>query len=215
MWIRHWHLLILSESLYMTYVFPTFNNSSWILYSINSLSGYLAEATGNPSYTNAALLSANWIKNVNLNSNDIVLDTVSGADCSRSPSNWLFTYNSGKYVEGLSVLANITNDSSWTQLQVEIFLVEDMFYWYGNQRIAWHLLLQIRQSRQLGRAVMALSPKVQVRRATMMLLGSKVCDWQLRIYRVWYRHPSSHLYTWSVWSVREKWGLSRFRYFDS
>ena len=112
----------------MTYVFPTFNNSSWILYSINSLSGYLAEATGNPSYTNAALLSANWIKNVNLNSNDIVLDTVSGADCSRSPSNWLFTYNSGKYVEGLSVLANITNDSSWTQLQVEIFLVEDMFY---------------------------------------------------------------------------------------
>lgn len=82
----------------------------------NSLSAYLAEVTGNPSYTAAALLSANWIKNVNLNSNDIVLDSVSGADCSRSASNWLFTYNSGKYIEGLSVLASITKDSSWMNL---------------------------------------------------------------------------------------------------
>ncbi|KAK2465476.1 hypothetical protein APHAL10511_002368 [Amanita phalloides] len=82
----------------------------------NSLSAYLAEITGNRKYTNAAILSANWIKNLNLNSNHIVLDTVNGAHCSRSPSTWLFTYNSGKYVEGLSVLASVTKDPSWTSL---------------------------------------------------------------------------------------------------
>ncbi|KAF9011017.1 hypothetical protein BDZ89DRAFT_1143338 [Hymenopellis radicata] len=38
----------------------------------------------------------------------IVLDSVSAYDCSRSPAGWLFTYNTGKFVEGLSVLAAVT-----------------------------------------------------------------------------------------------------------
>ena len=100
----------------MTYVSPTFKYQFPDLIPSNSLSAYLAEVTGDSSYTTAALLSANWIKNVNINSNDIVLDGLSGATCSRSPSNWLFTYNSGKYIEGLSILASITKDSSWTNL---------------------------------------------------------------------------------------------------
>jgi predicted alpha-1,6-mannanase (GH76 family) len=82
----------------------------------SSLSAYLAEATGNSAYTNAAIAAATWIQNLNLNSEPVVLDTVDAEDCSRSPSTWLFTYNSGKYIEGLSVLANVTGDSQWAQL---------------------------------------------------------------------------------------------------
>ncbi|KAJ8094892.1 hypothetical protein PM082_010107 [Marasmius tenuissimus] len=85
-----------------------------------SLSAYLAEITKDSKYTNAALLSAQWIKAHNINSNNIVLDTVNGHDCSRSPANWLFTYNSGKYVEGLSVLATVTGDAQWTSLYTVI-----------------------------------------------------------------------------------------------
>ncbi|KAF8199040.1 glycosyl hydrolase family 76-domain-containing protein [Pholiota molesta] len=85
-----------------------------------ALSAYLAEKTGNSVYTNAAIAAANWIKTQNLNANNIVLDTVSAADCSRSPSTWLFTYNSGKFIEGLSVLANITGDAQWTNLMLTV-----------------------------------------------------------------------------------------------
>jgi len=85
-----------------------------------TLSAFLNEATGDSKYTDAAILSANWIKNLNLNSDDIVLDTVNGHDCTRSSSTWLFTYNSGKYIEGLSVLAAVTGDSQWNTLMVDI-----------------------------------------------------------------------------------------------
>uniref|UniRef100_A0A0W0G1L0 Glycoside hydrolase family 76 protein n=1 Tax=Moniliophthora roreri TaxID=221103 RepID=A0A0W0G1L0_MONRR len=85
-----------------------------------TLSAYLAEITGDKKYQDAAILSANWIKNHNINSDNIVLDTVNGHDCSRSPADWLFTYNSGKYVEGLSVLASITGDAQWTSLYTNI-----------------------------------------------------------------------------------------------
>ncbi|KAF9263891.1 hypothetical protein L218DRAFT_1031611 [Marasmius fiardii PR-910] len=92
--------------------------------SVNSvttgLSAYLAEITGDAKYKNAAILSAQWIKAHNINSGNIVLDTVNGHDCSRSPASWLFTYNSGKFIEGLSVLAAITGDSQWTSLYTNI-----------------------------------------------------------------------------------------------
>lgn len=70
---------------------------------------------GATEYKNAAIASANWIRNHNLNSNNIVLDTVNGKDCSK-PNNWIFTYNSGKYIEGLTVLADVTGDASWRSL---------------------------------------------------------------------------------------------------
>ncbi|KAF5360085.1 hypothetical protein D9758_007579 [Tetrapyrgos nigripes] len=85
-----------------------------------TLSAFLAEATGDSKYTNAAILSAQWIKNHNINTNNLVLDTVNGHDCSRSPADWLFTYNNGKYLEGLSVLADVTGDNSWRTLMVNI-----------------------------------------------------------------------------------------------
>ncbi|KAF8906113.1 glycoside hydrolase family 76 protein [Mucidula mucida] len=83
-----------------------------------TLSAFLGEATGDSKYTNAAIASANWIKNLNINSDGIVLDSVNAHDCSRSPANWLFTYNTGKFVEGLSVLAAVTGDSAWSSLMV-------------------------------------------------------------------------------------------------
>ncbi|KAF9564880.1 hypothetical protein CPC08DRAFT_218746 [Agrocybe pediades] len=85
-----------------------------------TLSAYLAEATGDSKYTNAAILSATWMKNHNLNSNFIALDTESGADCSRSPASWIFTYNSGKFIEGLSVLFDVTKDAQWNQLMLNV-----------------------------------------------------------------------------------------------
>ncbi|EKM82207.1 hypothetical protein AGABI1DRAFT_119129 [Agaricus bisporus var. burnettii JB137-S8] len=89
---------------------------------INSIttgtSALLAEITGDRKYTDAAILSAQWIRNHNINSNRIVLDTVDARDCSRSPASWLFTYNSGKYIEGLSVLADVTGDSQWRSLMI-------------------------------------------------------------------------------------------------
>ncbi|KAJ7036604.1 endo-1,6-alpha-mannosidase [Mycena alexandri] len=85
-----------------------------------TLSAFLADYTKNATYTSAAILSANWIKAHNINANNLVLDTVDAADCSTSPATWLFTYNSGKYIEGLSVLAAVTGDSQWSTLMINI-----------------------------------------------------------------------------------------------
>ncbi|KAJ3732041.1 endo-1,6-alpha-mannosidase [Lentinula guzmanii] len=85
-----------------------------------TLSAFLAETTGDATYTNAAILSAQWIQNLQINTDGIVLDTVDGADCTRSPASWLFTYNTGKYLEGLSVLKDVTGNSAWTTLMTDI-----------------------------------------------------------------------------------------------
>ncbi|KAJ6465208.1 endo-1,6-alpha-mannosidase [Mycena vitilis] len=83
-----------------------------------TVSAFLAEYTKDAKYTNAAILSANWIKAHNINANHLVLDTVNAFDCSTSPATWLFTYNSGKYIEGLSVLAAVTGDAQWSTLMI-------------------------------------------------------------------------------------------------
>ncbi|KIJ61602.1 glycoside hydrolase family 76 protein [Hydnomerulius pinastri MD-312] len=85
-----------------------------------TLSAFLADATGNSSYTDAAKLSASWIQTTNMNSDYLALDTVSEQDCTRSPSTWLFTYNSGKFIEGLSVLSGLTGDSNWSNLMLNM-----------------------------------------------------------------------------------------------
>jgi predicted alpha-1,6-mannanase (GH76 family) len=89
-------------------------------YFTRSLSAFLAEITGNSTYTNAAIASANWIKVHNINADNIVLDTINAHDCTTSPPTWLFTYNSGKYIEGLSILATVTGDSQWSDLALKI-----------------------------------------------------------------------------------------------
>jgi predicted alpha-1,6-mannanase (GH76 family) len=82
-----------------------------------SLSAYLASASGgSATYKNAAIAAAKWIQTHNLNSNKIVLDTVNGHDCSRSAASWTFTYNTGKFVEGLAVLSDVTGDATWRTL---------------------------------------------------------------------------------------------------
>jgi hypothetical protein len=85
-----------------------------------TLSAFLAEYTGNATYTSAAILSAQWIQGHNINANDLVLDTVSASDCTTSPATWLFTYNSGKYIEGLSVLGAVSGNTQWTTLMINI-----------------------------------------------------------------------------------------------
>ncbi|KAG6811076.1 hypothetical protein H0H92_009104 [Tricholoma furcatifolium] len=87
-----------------------------------TVSANLAEITGDSKYTDAAIAAANWIQNLNMN-NSIVLDTIDASDCSRSPSTWLFTYNTGKFIEGLSVLSDVTGDSSWNTLMVDTIAV--------------------------------------------------------------------------------------------
>jgi len=85
-----------------------------------TLSAYLAEITKDPKYKDASVLSAKWIEAHNIAPNKILLDSESAADCSRSPASWIFTYNTGKFVEGLSVLYDVTADNSWNQLMLEI-----------------------------------------------------------------------------------------------
>ncbi|KAK0207696.1 endo-1,6-alpha-mannosidase [Armillaria fumosa] len=84
------------------------------------LSAFLADITGDSKYTNAAIQSARWMQTLQINSNGILLDSLNDHDCSRSPSTWLFTYNSGKFIEGLSVLANVTNDNTWSSLLANV-----------------------------------------------------------------------------------------------
>lgn len=86
-----------------------------------TLSAFLAEATGDATYTNAAILSANWIKAHTLNTADnLVLDTMEANSCTPAPTNVQLTYNSGKFIEGLAVLAKVTGDSQWTDLYTNI-----------------------------------------------------------------------------------------------
>ncbi|KAJ7261979.1 endo-1,6-alpha-mannosidase [Mycena rebaudengoi] len=99
---------------------PAVNSITTGLYI--TVSAFLAEYTKDAKYTNAAILSANWIKAHNINANNLVLDTVNAPDCTTSPANWLFTYNSGKYIEGLNVLAAVTGDSQWTTLMINILV---------------------------------------------------------------------------------------------
>ncbi|KIK70000.1 hypothetical protein GYMLUDRAFT_151902 [Collybiopsis luxurians FD-317 M1] len=84
------------------------------------LSAFLAEATGDEKYTKAATLSAEWIQNLQINADGIILDGVSGSDCTRSASSWLFTYNSGKYLEGLSVLKDVSGQLIWKSLMTNV-----------------------------------------------------------------------------------------------
>ncbi|KAI0727610.1 endo-1,6-alpha-mannosidase [Fomitopsis betulina] len=86
-----------------------------------TLSAFLAEVTGDlPTYQTPAINAATWIQTVNLNSDDIVLDGISAHDCTRSSASWLFTYNTGKFVEGLSVLADVSGDAQWKSLMSNV-----------------------------------------------------------------------------------------------
>ncbi|KDR70931.1 hypothetical protein GALMADRAFT_1346548 [Galerina marginata CBS 339.88] len=86
----------------------------------NGLSAYLAELTGDLKYKDAAIIGAAWIKNHNIDSENIVLNSESAADCTRSPASWIYSYNAGKFIEGLSVLTDVTKDDAWYQLMLSV-----------------------------------------------------------------------------------------------
>ncbi|KAJ7595418.1 endo-1,6-alpha-mannosidase [Mycena floridula] len=87
-----------------------------------TLSAFLGEATGDAKYTNAAIAAASWIKRLQISPANIILDSVNAKDCGRSPAGWTFTYNTGKFIEGLSVLGVVTGDAAWTSLMHDILV---------------------------------------------------------------------------------------------
>ncbi|KAL4246403.1 hypothetical protein ABKN59_009154 [Abortiporus biennis] len=76
-----------------------------------ALSAHLYEATKQQQFADAAELSAQFIKN-QLYNGTIVGDTITLNNC--FPSFLPVTYNQGFFIEGLSVYANVTNNSTWT-----------------------------------------------------------------------------------------------------
>jgi len=84
-----------------------------------TVSAYLAEITGNSKYLDAARLAQQFIVN-HLYANSLALDTISGRlsdNCALSAP--LFTYNSGKFIEGLSILSSITSDPTFSGLMID------------------------------------------------------------------------------------------------
>ncbi|KAH7100692.1 Six-hairpin glycosidase-like protein [Auriculariales sp. MPI-PUGE-AT-0066] len=74
-----------------------------------TLSAYLAEATGDQKYLDAAKAAYNFIvAHMLQDSPNIPIDTLKMADC--GTNNWIFTYNAGKFIEGTAILAKLTND---------------------------------------------------------------------------------------------------------
>ena len=60
-----------------------------------------------------AELSAQFIRS-QLYNGTIILDTISISDCSMQPK--VVSYNTGLFLEGLSIYADITNNTSWVAL---------------------------------------------------------------------------------------------------
>ncbi|CAE6461717.1 unnamed protein product [Rhizoctonia solani] len=86
-----------------------------------TLSAYLWDITKDANkYSNPAILAAEWITNNRYDwTKRLALDSLSPMDCTTSPDSWMFTYNSGKYLEGLSTLARLTDDSKWHDQVIE------------------------------------------------------------------------------------------------
>ncbi|THV03949.1 hypothetical protein K435DRAFT_962088 [Dendrothele bispora CBS 962.96] len=81
------------------------------------LSAALYEATNNQTYLEAANKSLNFIHAHLYNVQNVVQDQISAMqNASCSTSNTIFSYNAGLMIEGMAILASITNDTSTQQL---------------------------------------------------------------------------------------------------
>ncbi|PBK61081.1 hypothetical protein ARMSODRAFT_1025983 [Armillaria solidipes] len=98
-----------------------------------TLSALLAEATSHQMYLDAAIDSANVIQSHLLNPSNIVLDPVlSMSNESCSVDSTVYSYNSGIFIEGLVVLADITrNASTEVLLRSTIVAVATDTLWQG------------------------------------------------------------------------------------
>ncbi|KZV60401.1 hypothetical protein PENSPDRAFT_620058 [Peniophora sp. CONT] len=83
-----------------------------------TLSAYLYEATGSQQYLTAAQESADFMQFHMLKPGGYVYDSYDVAKC--AADNGTVTYNSGWFVEGLSVLANVTQNSTQAQLLYDL-----------------------------------------------------------------------------------------------
>ena len=80
-----------------------------------SLSARLLERTGDPKYRTAVELSAQFVKS-HLYNGAVILDTITLSDCQNT--NQVITYNTGYFLEGLSIYVNVTGNSTWSTLYV-------------------------------------------------------------------------------------------------
>ncbi|KAK0216393.1 hypothetical protein IW262DRAFT_1510957 [Armillaria fumosa] len=98
-----------------------------------TISALLAEATSNQTYLDAAIGSANFIQSYLLSPSNIVLDSVSSiSNESCSVDSTVYSYNSGIFIEGLVVLADITRNAfTRTLLRSSIVAVATDTLWQG------------------------------------------------------------------------------------
>ncbi|EJD35437.1 Six-hairpin glycosidase [Auricularia subglabra TFB-10046 SS5] len=77
-----------------------------------TLSAYLAEATGEQKYLDAAIQAYEFItRSMFREDPNIPLDGMSLTDC--GANNWVFTYNTGKFIEGAVILSSLTKDDKY------------------------------------------------------------------------------------------------------
>ena len=93
---------------YMMYVYSALISD--LTSTIGRLSAYLFEITQNQTYRNAASLSQSFIESTFHNPDTgTIRDAITLSNC-RYPNNNLITYNSGVYLEAVSVLGRTTNN---------------------------------------------------------------------------------------------------------
>ncbi|EJD35990.1 Six-hairpin glycosidase [Auricularia subglabra TFB-10046 SS5] len=99
-----------------------------------TLSAYLAEATGEKKYVNAAKKSYGFITTHLWKANPgIPTDGMSIVTC--KPNNWIFSYNSGKFVEGAVILSKVAKDDKYKQqaLKTIVAAVTKVNNWQDKQ----------------------------------------------------------------------------------
>lgn len=106
--------------------------------SFLAVSALLAEATYNQTYINASIESANFIQNHLLNPSNIVLDSISSqSNESCAVDSSIYPYNSGIFIEGLAILADIAQGSSAEALlpSTIIATVSESGVWQGTDGV--------------------------------------------------------------------------------
>ncbi|KAF8317155.1 Six-hairpin glycosidase [Clavulina sp. PMI_390] len=84
-----------------------------------TLSAWLYEATGNKDYLNAAVAAYDAINRLFYNtSTNLINDSLDVTTC--SGPDWVFTYNSGKFIEGTAVLGAVTGNSAYTNAALTV-----------------------------------------------------------------------------------------------
>jgi hypothetical protein len=76
-----------------------------------SLSAHLAELTGNSTYSDSALLSANFLRDILSDQSGLIYFGIDLGNCSVNKN--MQSINSGFAIHAWSVIADIHNDDEW------------------------------------------------------------------------------------------------------